>query len=411
MGDYFGTSVAFNGAGDRLAVGAILDDGAANAALDRGAVHLFSLVPDPLASTISFADYPDQTITILNTDLESILNSGTNVVLQASNDITFASAVSVNNISGDGGDMTLQAGRNINFDASVTTDNGSLTAVAGDPAAIASERDPGAAAIAIGNGVVLDVGTGIATLAAVGGNFINNSGSSAPIVASQWAVYSTDPALNTLGGMMPTGKHYNQSYVAGSTPAYATNGNWLFYSVAPVLLVTPNKQVVSYGNQPSLFSVTYNGFIDGDNAGTSGIQGAATFSGEGTNPGTYNIDYVNGLLSNLGYMFANNPASQGEMVVVAQAKVPDDIIGNVQKPPFEMIINRAPLQGGCGEESLIASSTGSVLERFTNTEEDTCGLDFTLDESAAEGGKAQNKKAKCRANESGQSSKEKIEKL
>jgi hypothetical protein len=107
VGDYFGTSVALNAAGDRLAVGAVLDDGAGNAALDRGAVHLFSLVPDPLASTINFADYPGQTITLLNTDFESILNAGTNVVLQASNDITFASAVS----------MTLSgqwAGNNLN---------------------------------------------------------------------------------------------------------------------------------------------------------------------------------------------------------------------------------------------------------------------------------------------------------
>lgn len=405
IGDYFGTSVALNGAGDRLAVGALLDDGAGNAALDRGAVHLFNLVPDPLASVINFADYPGQTVTILNTDLETILNAGTNVVLQASNDITFASAVSVNNTSGDGGDVTLQAGRNINFNASVTSDNGNLTAVAGDPAAIASERDAGTPTITLGSGVVLDTGTGVATLAAVGGNFVNNSGSSTPITASRWSVYSADPALNTLGGMTPTGKHYNQPYVAGATPAYATSGNWLFYSIAPVLSVTPNQQTVSYGNLPIPFSATYSGFIDGDNAETSGISGTAAFTGGDTNPGTYNIDYVNGLLSSLGYTFANNAASVGELVVAEVV----DAIAAAQTPPAETTVNKKPLQIDCSGETLITSSVGSVFERFINSEDDTCGLDFTSDESAHDDGED---KRKCKTDESGPSTThQKIQKL
>lgn len=346
----------------------------------------------------------------VNTDLESLLNAGTNVVLQASNDITFASAVTVNNTSGDGGDITLQAGRNINFNASVSTDNGNLTAVAGDPGAIVSERDPGTATITIGNGVVLDAGAGIATLAAVGGNFVNNSGSSTPVIASQWFVYSTDPALNTLGGMTSTGKHYNQPYVAGSTPAYATSGNWLFYSIAPVLSVTPDQQLVNYGNAPNPFSATYSGFIDGDNAGTSGISGAATFTGGGTAPGFYNIDYVNGLLSSLGYTFVNNAVSGSELVVMAQTKVSDDILTDAQKPPAEYVAKK-PLHSGCGGDELITSSAGSVFERFTNSEDDTCGLDFTSDESVDEESKGKRKNGKCGAEEAGQPSKAKIEKL
>jgi filamentous hemagglutinin family protein len=410
VGDYFGTSVTLNSAGDRLAVGALLDDGAGNTALDRGAVHLLSLIPDPLASAINFADYPGQTITLLNTDLEFILNTGTNVVLQASNDITVASAVVVNNAGGDGGDLTLQAGRNINFNASVSTDNGNLTAVAGDPGAVVNEREPGTATITIANGVTLDMGAGITTLAAVGGNFINNSGSTSPIIASQWSIYSTDPALNTLSGMTSTGKHYNQPYISGSTPAYATSGNWLFYSVAPVLSVTPNQQLVNYGDAPNPFSTTYSGFIDGDNAGTAGISGTATFAGGGIAPGFYNIDYVNGLLSSLGYTFVNNAASGNELIVMAQAKVPDDIIADAQKPPAEYVVNK-PLQSGCGADALITSSASSVFERFTDAEEDSCGLDFTADESASEEDKGKRKNSKCGDDGAGQSSQEKTEKL
>lgn len=40
--DYFGSAVAFNAAGDRLAVGAIGDDGAGNVATDAGAAYMFS---------------------------------------------------------------------------------------------------------------------------------------------------------------------------------------------------------------------------------------------------------------------------------------------------------------------------------------------------------------------------------
>lgn len=233
-GDYFGTSLAFNGAGDRLAVGAMLDDGAGNALSNSGAVHLISLLPDMLTGLIGFSDDPTQTVTILNTQLASALSAGTNVVLQANNDITFASAVVVDNPAGNGGNLTLQAGRNLNFNANLTTDHGNLTAVAGDPSAIASEREPGTATITIANGAAINAGTGVVTLAAVDGNFMNHSGSSTPITASRWFVYSTDPARNVLGGMTPHGQGYSQPYIAGSTPGYALSGNWMFYTTAAV---------------------------------------------------------------------------------------------------------------------------------------------------------------------------------
>lgn len=386
-GDYFGTSLALNGAGDRMAVGAMLDDGAGNAAIDAGAVHLFSLTTGLLPSAISFADYPGQTVTIQNTQLESVLSAGTNVLLQANNDITFSSAVAVNNTSGDGGSLSLHAGRSISFNADVSTDNGNLIAVAGDPAAIASERDAGVATITIGNGVTLDTGSGIAVLAAVGGNFVNNSGSSTPVTASRWHIYSTDSASNTLGGMTPTGKHYNQPYIAGSAPAYASSGNWLFYSIAPVLSVTPSSQVISDGRPPAPFSATYSGFIDGDTVETSGISGVPNFAGGGAAPGTYNIDYVNGLLSSLGYTFANNATSVGELVVMAQAL--NDAISDAQRPP-ETAPEKRSLPTGCGAAPLITSSSGAVFERFLELEEESCEPDPSSDGAADD-----DKKRKC----------------
>lgn len=405
-GDMLGYGVALNAIGDRLAVGANSDDGVTNALNNSGAAYLFTAIVDTVASGADFAVNPYADIIINRAELESILGSGTDVVLQANNDITFLSALNVNNVSGDGGDLTLQAGRNISFNASVTTDNGNLTAVAGDPNAIAAYRDAGVASISIGSGVALNTGTGKAILAAVGGNFINNSGSSNPIIASQWSVYSNAPSLNALGGIAATGKHYNQSYVAGFTPAYATSGNWLFYSVAPVLSVTPNHQSVIYGNQPTPFSASYSGFIDGDNAATSGISGTAVFAGAGTNPGAYNIDYVSGLLSSLGCTFVDNAASVAELVVVAQANIPIDVIADSQRPPLERVAEK-PLEINCGGELLIMSSSSAIFEHFINTEDETCGLDFTDDEIADDG----EVKPKCKKDKSEPSFSKKLQKL
>jgi hypothetical protein len=165
----------------------------------------------------------------------------THVVLQASNDITIEKAVTVNNAAGNGGDLSLQAGRNININAVITTDNANLTAVAGDPAAIAGEREAGIAAITLGSGAAINAGSGEVTLAAVGGNFMNYSGSSVPINASRWFVYSTQPSSNVLNGLSPNAEHYNQLYLAGAIPGYAASGNWMFYSAAPV---TPAPEIV-----------------------------------------------------------------------------------------------------------------------------------------------------------------------
>jgi len=156
------------------------------------------------------------------------------------------------------------------------------------------------------------------------------------------------------------------------------------------------------GNRKIRYALTYSGFIDGDNAQTSGISGNAVFSGGGSDPGSYDINYVNGLLSSLGYTFVNNAASQAELLVVVQPNIPD-----AQKPPNEVSGDKPsekPLAASCGEGVLITSSSGAVFERFIDAEEDTCGLDFTADESA-DGNDS--KKHKCKPNEEGSTVKDK----
>jgi filamentous hemagglutinin family protein len=278
--------------------------------------------------------------------LTSTLASGTNVILQANNDITITAGPQILVPGSTGGSLTLQAGRNITINRSIITANGNFTAIAGDPGAIASDRDPGIPTLTLGvSGIGIDAGTGKITLAAIGGNFVNNSGSATPFSASQWWVYSTDPAQNTLGGMTAN-KHYAQPYT-GTTPFYATTGNWFLYSVTPTLFVTPSSQTIVAGTTPADFTVaSFLGFIDGDTSNTAGITGTASFSVNGfvsqnsiaqlaNTAGSYDVAYrtdVAGLISSLGYVFADNTDSVNELTVTP-APVPPAPVPPAPVPP------------------------------------------------------------------------------
>ncbi|MBS1188548.1 MAG: conserved hypothetical rane protein, partial [Rhodocyclaceae bacterium] len=329
--DRFGQSVALNAAGNRLAVGALNDSGPSNATASSGAVYLFSDTQKAGSDSAlgqTFANHADQSITVSRVDLETQLGMGTSVVLQASNDITVSGPIIVTPASGNGGNLTLQAGRNINFNANITTANGSLTAIAGDGGADPAFRDPGTPTLTIASGVILNVGTGIATLAAIAGNVVNNAGDGAIATsgAGRWLVYAADPS-STTEGFTNYNKHYNQIYdVAGTTPTYASTGNWFLYSLAPTLSVTPGAATITYGNAtPTFVAASYSGFIDGDSSpgtvtGTANWTVGGPFSTAGhATAGSHNVTYGSGLLSSLGYLFTDNTGSTAELTVNARA--------------------------------------------------------------------------------------------
>ena len=223
------------------------------------------LISHAALSQQTFAGFAGSDVGLDPVNLQNLLANGTAVTLQANNDLTVASPITV--AGSTGGTLTLQAGRSIVFNANVTTANGNLTAIANDPGAVAAQRDAGSGNVVIASGVSLNVGTGTATL--VGQAFVNSSGAAALQTsgAGRWTVWSTDPANDTRGSLTYDFKQYNAVY-ASTTVAQAA-GNGFLYSLAPLLaasLTGSVSKVYDATTTASLSGLGYStaGSVDGD---------------------------------------------------------------------------------------------------------------------------------------------------
>ncbi|TAN43305.1 MAG: filamentous hemagglutinin N-terminal domain-containing protein [Nitrospirae bacterium] len=361
--DNFGIAVSLNSAGDRLAVGAPYDDGFGNSAANSGAVYLFSATtesgPNDATGGLNFGSYADKDATIKTAQLAYLLSQGTNITLQASNDITLSSALTANNLSGNGGVLTLQAGRSLLINANITTDNANLNLYANDTTAngvVDAQRSAGSAVITMAGGISINAGTGSVTIemrsgagktnttsgditlgnitagsilvnnqgptagtnlsilnataltasnsgdaiilnAGSSGNFVNNAGATGLSAASgRWLVYSANPT-NTTEGVTGYNKRYNTTYP--STTGVGT-GNYMLYSIAPTLTVTASDATRAEGEANPTFAYNATGFIDSDTSATALTGSLSTNALLSSTAGTYPISQ--GTLSNqLGY--------------------------------------------------------------------------------------------------------------
>lgn len=223
-----------------------------------GRVDILRLVPDggaALTGNLLFGDGPDADVTLTPGQIAAILNTGTNLTLQANTDITLnASAdIVVNNPDGNGGDFTLQAGRNININSDIITDNGDLTLRANEypsRGVVTAERDPGAAQLAVVSGVTLDAGNGNVNLTVAGANYGNdsqllvsdglirgagvrllNQARNGDIVLEPGAqLLATGSGLPLLVGTTNGGDLFSAD---GAAPAQTPDGFWLAFEVKP----------------------------------------------------------------------------------------------------------------------------------------------------------------------------------
>ncbi|MBX7222273.1 MAG: putative Ig domain-containing protein [Blastocatellia bacterium] len=163
----------------------ILDDTAANGSFiggflnELGSGRVFTGFPS--VNQLTYSRGQSQTVTIRSTLVNATLNAGTNVVLQASNDITVNSPLTS---SGASGNLTLQAGRSVILNAPVNV-TGNFTVIANDTLAngvVNVFRDAGAAVVTAlqpirsqnGN-VTIDLRNGAGKTNFSSGNIVLNS--------------------------------------------------------------------------------------------------------------------------------------------------------------------------------------------------------------------------------------------
>ena len=141
----------------------------------------------------------------------------------------------------------------------------------------------------------------------------------------RWLIYADKPNSSYLGILTTDFKHYGCAALASNCndgfSIDATAGNGILYSTIPLLRVTPNTLTSTYGDKVN-FSVSYAGFIDGDNELTAGISGNAVYgidgdiSGAGYHVvGLHNVSYLSGLANKLGYEFRDNFKSLDEWAI------------------------------------------------------------------------------------------------
>ncbi len=342
--DNFGSSVSLDG--QRLAVGAFTNNGFANGSADSGSVYLFNAF-DPTPSDVgwNFADNTSNDSTIYNSDLTALLNAGTDVTLQASNDITLSTNILVNNAGGNGGVLDLQAGRSVFINGDLTTDNGNLSITANDTAAngvVDADRDAGAAAITMSGGTTIDVGTGSATftlstgagntnstsgdlslaiinganinienwganngsilttgimtasntgdaiILRTNGSYINTGGASALNATNgRFVVFVNDTSDVTAGGLSAL-NWYNTATNASVATVTSTGNRWVSNEAA-TLTVTADNQVRTYGAANPTFGQTITGYINGE---TNSILLGTVGNGNSTATGTTDVGAV-----------------------------------------------------------------------------------------------------------------------
>ena len=114
----------------------------------------------PVLTNDEFTEAPAASVQIDPADIIGILEAGTDVRLQANNDITVTSDFNSVGVGALGVNLTLQAGRTIDILSNLQFSAGSIDLIANDDAAQLINRDPGAGSIFIRNGQTVSTGAG-----------------------------------------------------------------------------------------------------------------------------------------------------------------------------------------------------------------------------------------------------------
>ncbi|NOV29501.1 YDG domain-containing protein [Methylomonas sp. ZR1] len=239
---------------------------------------------DPSRITYGMAVGKD--MTIAPDVLTNLLGWGTNVTLQASNDITVNSALNVAGLFSSSATLKLEAGRSIYVNADVTTDGGNLVLHANDLAAngvVDADRAAGNAVIEVANGVTIDAGAGSVTMELRDGtgNTEDDSGNitlAGQILADTISIIhrgtggasgSKNIVLNSGASLTASGSGDALVLAAasggelinnvGNGVLSAANGRWLVYMHSPSGSTEGGLTGAAGSALPRLYNKTYDG--------------------------------------------------------------------------------------------------------------------------------------------------------
>ena len=195
-------------------------------------------------------------------------------------------------------------------------------------------------------GIITSNGSGNAGNVTVVADTVNISTGTPFTIGSggRWLIYSTNPANDILSTLMGDFRRFNCTYAGGCAAGVnvPSSGNGFFYSYSPTLTVTPAAQSVTYGNTATLsgFGVTGATYLTSSNVSTadsvadtidsSGLVGTSNYT-QGSNVGSYYINYVSGTASSaLGYTISSY-ANNATAITVGQRTITTTLAGPISK--------------------------------------------------------------------------------
>ncbi len=230
--------------------------------------------------------------------------------------------------TGTVGRLSLLASNHIGIDRTVDTANGQFFAISRWNTATGLNSDGSVNLNTIrtdtafqnrpitinSNGSITSNYNGDAIILVANGGIVNNNSNVLSTPNGRHLVYSTNPANDTLGGIVRANKRYNINY--GDDIA-AFSGSHFFYSIAPTLTLTADSQSYTYNSTASQFDNTAysaSGFIDGDTL--SALSGVATLSAtDKINVGNRDISIAVGSLAGLGYGIVTDNTPTNELTI------------------------------------------------------------------------------------------------
>jgi len=325
-----------------------------------------SLNPDQF----KFRTDPSATVTLTPSILQQTLSAGTNVVLQANNDITVNRAITSTNPNGNGGNLTFQAGRSILVNSSIFTDNGNLSLIANETMAngvVDAHRDPGQAVISIAPGVSLNSGTGDTTLILGTGEGLTNNASgditASTITGGNITLINNRGGINTSTGILSA-----ESNGTGGTITLNAPGNIITNDInadgtlnnGGTIRLTSDSGAINTGTLSAIGNQNGGTIILNatDNISTDNIS---TTSSNGTG-GTINLDSDNDIRT--ATLDASGNTSGGNITF--------DAVGNITTDTI--LLGSENGQGG----TINFNSDGNISTALLNGLSNTDGGDITF---------------------------------